>query len=364
MGRHAAQREPHFVLPGVSRRTTAVLAVSGTLGTGATLAATEEASSASVSTWDRVADCESSGNWTINTGNGYFGGLQFTASTWKAYGGTALAPRADLASKGEQIRVAERVLTKGFGGHAAQGPGAWPVCSVKAGLRSGGDAPAPEVRSTPDRSLLAPSLAAPRATAFARAQLGKPYVFGAEGPHSFDCSGLTQAAWKAAGISIPRTSQAQSARLARVSLSKIQPGDLVIYTSGGGERSGHVAMYVGEGKIIEAARPGTLVRTAPMRTGWYADHFERVVRPVGVLPALSGGGSNTPAPAPKAPPVNKPAKPETVGVHVVRAGDTLSGIAEQQQVKGGWPALYKINKGVLREGPHLVYPGQRIRLPR
>ena len=85
--------------------------------------------SADTSVWDRVAQCESGGNWSINTGNGYYGGLQFTQSTWNAFGGSG---SAQSASKAEQIRVAQRVL-------AGQGPGAWPVCSVKAGLtRSNG----------------------------------------------------------------------------------------------------------------------------------------------------------------------------------------------------------------------------------
>nr|WP_304952500.1 transglycosylase family protein [Yimella sp. cx-51] len=74
--------------------------------------------------WDRVAQCESGGNWSINTGNGYYGGLQFTLQTWRGFGGTGMPQNA---SKAEQIRVAQRVL-------AGQGPGAWPVCSVRAGL--------------------------------------------------------------------------------------------------------------------------------------------------------------------------------------------------------------------------------------
>ncbi|UXX92217.1 transglycosylase family protein [Streptomyces sp. AD2-2] len=92
------------------------------------------AQAADVSTWNKVAACESSGDWSINTGNGYFGGLQFTQSTWEAYGGTAYARRADLATRDQQIAVAEKVL-KG------QGPGAWPVCSVRAGLTRGGGTP-------------------------------------------------------------------------------------------------------------------------------------------------------------------------------------------------------------------------------
>jgi hypothetical protein len=77
--------------------------------------------------WDALAACESSGNWHAHTGNGYQGGLQFTASTWISHGGTAYAPRADQASRGEQINIAERVL-------ADQGPTAWPVCSRRIGL--------------------------------------------------------------------------------------------------------------------------------------------------------------------------------------------------------------------------------------
>ncbi|WP_411146283.1 transglycosylase family protein [Streptomyces sp. x-80] len=92
------------------------------------------ATAAPVSVWDRVAQCESSGNWATNTVNGYFGGLQFAQGTWDAFGGRQYAPRADLATKDQQIAVAEKVLAK-------QGPGAWPQCSPQAGLAKGGPAP-------------------------------------------------------------------------------------------------------------------------------------------------------------------------------------------------------------------------------
>lgn len=83
---------------------------------------------ASGSVWDRLAQCESSGNWHINTGNGFYGGLQFTKSTWLAFGGGQYAPRADLATREQQIAIAEKTL-------AVQGWGAWPACSSKLGLR-------------------------------------------------------------------------------------------------------------------------------------------------------------------------------------------------------------------------------------
>lgn len=95
------------------------------------------ASAASVDTWDAVAQCESTGNWSINTGNGYYGGLQFSQSSWEAAGGTQYAPRADLATKAQQIATAERLL-------AIQGPGAW-ACAGAGGLTAGG--PAPDVNT-------------------------------------------------------------------------------------------------------------------------------------------------------------------------------------------------------------------------
>jgi hypothetical protein len=94
------------------------------------LATAGGAQAASVDTWENVAQCESSGNWHINTGNGYYGGLQFSQSSWKAAGGLKYAPRADLATKPEQIAVAERLLDM-------QGPGAW-SCADEGGLTGNG----------------------------------------------------------------------------------------------------------------------------------------------------------------------------------------------------------------------------------
>jgi nucleoid-associated protein YgaU len=107
-------------------RTTAVLAGAALLAPLGLLAATGNAAAADGGVWDRIAQCESGGNWHINTGNGYYGGLQFAASTWRAYGGTAYAPTADRATRDQQIAVATKV-------QRAQGWGAWPTCSARAG---------------------------------------------------------------------------------------------------------------------------------------------------------------------------------------------------------------------------------------
>ena len=100
------------------------LAVAGAAGTLALIA--PAAPAAAAVNWDAIAQCESGGNWKINTGNGYYGGLQFSRSTWKAYGGAKYASTANKATRAEQITIAKKVL-KG------QGIGAWPTCGKKAG---------------------------------------------------------------------------------------------------------------------------------------------------------------------------------------------------------------------------------------
>ena len=115
---------------------------------------------------------------------------------------------------------------------------------------------------------------ADKAVAFAYAQLGKPYQWGATGPDSFDCSGLAQAAWAAAGVAIPRDTYEQWAALPHIASSAIQPGDLLYY-----DGVGHVAMYVGNGYIIDAPQTGMDVQKIPMNTGWYAGNFVGAARP-------------------------------------------------------------------------------------
>jgi resuscitation-promoting factor RpfA len=114
------------------------LAVVGAVAAGAPLALAGTASAAPESAWDKLAQCESGGNWSTDTGNGYYGGIQFDASTWRANGGTGLPHQA---SKAQQIAVAERTL-------AAQGWGAWPACSRKMGLREFAAEPGKTAAST------------------------------------------------------------------------------------------------------------------------------------------------------------------------------------------------------------------------
>ncbi|MFF0556682.1 C40 family peptidase [Streptomyces sp. NPDC004266] len=105
-----------------------------------------------------------------------------------------------------------------------------------------------------------PSRAGAEALRFAVEQIGKPYEWGAEGPEAYDCSGLTQQAWAAAGRELPRTSQEQWETLPRVPLTELRPGDLVVYFPG----ATHVALYLGEGLVVQAPRPGGKVKVSPL----------------------------------------------------------------------------------------------------
>ncbi|MHC5703426.1 C40 family peptidase [Streptomyces tirandamycinicus] len=132
-----------------------------------------------------------------------------------------------------------------------------------------GDVPAERA----DRDALrgAPAVAAPnpraaQAVAYAYGALGKPYVWGATGPSAFDCSGLTQAAWRSAGVALPRTTYTQINAGQRVSRSQLAPGDLVFFYSG----VSHVGLYIGGGRMIHAPRPGAPVRIAPIDQMPYA----------------------------------------------------------------------------------------------
>ncbi|WP_030341473.1 transglycosylase family protein [Streptomyces sp. NRRL S-1022] len=211
----------------------------------APLMAAGNASAATSAEWDKVAQCESGGNWSINTGNGYYGGLQFSASTWAAYGGTAYAPQANQAGKAQQIAVAEKVL-------AAQGKGAWPVCGT--GLS------------------------------------GTPYNGSAPSTSSNSGSGTGTGTSTGTGTTTRSTEQQPASRSAERPAASASKGQSKTVTTPTGKK---VKKGDGEYKVV--------------------------------------------------------------------TGDTLSTIAQQHHVQGGWEKLFELNKGIV-EDANLIYPGQQLHL--
>jgi cell wall-associated NlpC family hydrolase len=138
----------------------------------------------------------------------------------------------------------------------------------------GGSTTSSAVTSTPIAYTGPTSSQADQAVAFAYAQIGKPYEWGATGPGAYDCSGLVQAAWSSAGVSIPRTTEEQWAALPQIPMSDLEPGDLILYNG-----ESHVAIYVGDGYIIDAPHTGAVVERIPEATSWYAGSADGAVRP-------------------------------------------------------------------------------------
>jgi cell wall-associated NlpC family hydrolase len=166
------------------------------------------------------------------------------------------APRRPVPGGGLAVLVVVTVLValaapqaKALRGLVAGGPPgiAWPATPAAPALRT-------------------PSARAARAVGFALGQRGKPYQWGAQGPRAYDCSGLTWAAWRAAGVAIPRTAAGQLAGLPRAR-GRLRPGDLVIYRSSGPSRR-HVAMVIGRGRMVEALGRGVPVRSTSIRGGY------------------------------------------------------------------------------------------------
>jgi cell wall-associated NlpC family hydrolase len=166
------------------------------------------------------------------------------------------APRRPAPGGGLAVLVVVTVLVALAGPHA----------TALRGRLAGGSGGIASPVAPAARAIRTPTPAAARAVAFALAQRGKPYRWGADGPDAFDCSGLTWAAWRAAGVAIPRTAAGQLAGLPKVG-GRIQPGDLLIYASNGPSRR-HVAMVVSSGRMVEALGRGVPVRSTGLRPSY------------------------------------------------------------------------------------------------
>ncbi|TLQ45481.1 LysM peptidoglycan-binding domain-containing protein [Streptomyces marianii] len=274
------------------------------------------ASAADTATWNRVADCESGGDWSANLGNGYYGGLQMSQEIWEAYGGTAYAPRADLASPSEQISVAEMVL-------AAQGASAWQSCGSITGLGGGGS----ESTGTPSADPLGDVVKGPSfgdgADAVPEPDAGDPLPAGSRSGPGESASESPESPEPSGQSSSPAGSP--------------QPAGSAEGSAGSAEASGEAGAEAGTGK--HRGTPATEGDEA----GNSGDDHES-----GRHASLGDGATRDGA--------------VTGDEYVVRIGDNLSSIADANQVPGGWPALYEANQDVVGSDADLILPGQSLDL--
>lgn len=346
-GRHRRPRQAPAIV--VAAGVTGSAIAIPLLGAGA-------AQAADSATWDRVAECESGGSWSADFGNGSYGGLQLTQEVWKAYGGEAYASRADLASRAQQIAVAEKIL-------GARGPQAWPSCAPISGLSTGGGLPGVDPGEAPSGET-AGSAGTDRSTdatdGAGAAEGATPADGASESPSGGDTpsseatpsdgagtpdagTGLDATPSPAGSATSPSDTSGspESADMgdSNTSVAPSEPAG-ASQSAGASESSG-----VPEGSAASGGAGGKH-RGAP------AAEEERggdggAGRESGRHASRDGDGRGA-------------ASPAADDAYTVRPGDNLWAIADEQDVPGGWPALYEANKEVVGSDPDLILPGQSL----
>jgi hypothetical protein len=305
------------------RQAPAIVVAAGVTGSAIALPllGAGSASAADAATWDRVAECESGGMWSADLGNGFYGGLQLSQQTWEEFGGTAYAPSADLASRSQQIAVAEKVLD-------AQGPEAWQACAPIAGLTnddaSTGVNPG-DLLPLPDASPEDGADTNPDASPDAGADTGAPADSGdaaAEDPAT-DAPGGSQ------GPQAPDASTTPTPKDGDVPAPSAGSDDVEASdpATGTGRHRGEPAPDDAETGIEDKER----------ESGRHASRGDASARD-----GATGGASD--------------------GAYTVRPGDTLWAIADEREVPGGWSALYEANEATVGTDPDLILPGQSLDL--
>ncbi|MEI7032436.1 transglycosylase family protein [Streptomyces pratensis] len=322
------------------RQAPAIVVAAGVTGSAIAipLLGASGAHAAEATTWDRVAECESGGMWSADLGNGFYGGLQFSQETWSTYGGTDYAPRADLASRSQQIAVAEKILDD-------QGPGAWPGCAVISGLAADGglpgvdpgatpsDAPAGEEGAAPVDEADAPGKADPTPTPDASGQAdadpapdpsgGADGVATGERGDGSESDGVSRTERRGAAADAPSAPTAPPASGAAPGAS--QPSTAPDASAGGKHRGAPAPEEAGAAGREDGLR----------ESGRHASRGEGAAR--------DGGAA-------------------VAGDYTVRAGDNLWSIADAQELPEGWAGLYETNKGLIGSDPDLILPGQSLDL--
>ncbi|MCS0637864.1 transglycosylase family protein [Streptomyces sp. LP05-1] len=325
------------------RQAPAIVVAAGVTGSAIALPllGAGSATAADGATWDRVAECESGGAWSANLGNGFYGGLQFSQADWESFGGTDYAERADLASRSQQIAVAEKV-------RAARGDKAWETCAAIAGLNAttdpagtGTGKPAPGPSASPEDP---------------------------EGPEDAETPEHTDSPKPSHEPGDTATPDAPGA----TETSPAPEGD-----RDNGERpAGETAPGTGRhrGEPAEEAPPATgpgagttapATPTAPPVTG-DPDGAAGTTAPGAPAPGAAEGDREPGQHASRGAGAGRTGgdltDPANTGQYTVRPGDNLSAIAQSHEVAGGWTALYDANKSTVGGDPDLILPGQSLEL--
>ncbi|MFE1935602.1 transglycosylase family protein [Streptomyces sp. NPDC059474] len=324
------------------RQAPAIIVAAGVTGASIALPlfGASGAQAAQTATWDQVAECESGGMWSANEGNGFYGGLQLTLDMWKDYGGTEYAPRPDLASRSQQISVAQSIL-------GDRGPDAWPSCALGAGLTDGSGAPDvnPGDTATPDQGA-------------GRGEAGDRERDGASSQDS-DRSGTSGSTGKpdSSGSTgkreAPHTSKSPDGLDGSASDTPTSDDSASGDPASGDPASDDPHDSASDGSKGSSADPSA----DPSPSGRHRGTPDAGERAEGGDPA-DGQHSGRHASRGAADRDRSPAGDD----YTVRPGDNLSGIAEDRNVSRGWEGLYESNEELIGTDPDLIIPGQRLDL--
>lgn len=319
------------------RQAPAIFVTAGVTGAGFALPllAASGAHAADTTTWDKVAQCESAGVWSAAPGNGYYGGLQLTQEMWDNYGGAAYASRPDLASRSQQIAVAESILDH-------RGPDVWSSCAQSAGLTKDGRAPEVDPGSTATPSP-APS-----------DDSSDPWGGGLDGSGSAgsgsdgsDASGTHDEPGDGPSDPAPSPDASDSAGSGKASTGP-EPSAPATPDDRDDTPSQSADPSDGGSRTDTTGTPHETPAQGKHRGGTDGEDADDGGRSSGGRHASRGDDARTDPPAD--------------GQYTVRPGDTLSAIAAAHRLPGGWGALYDHNEGVIGSDADLIKPGQQLDL--
>ncbi|WP_121715978.1 resuscitation-promoting factor protein RpfC [Streptomyces sp. E5N91] len=289
--------------------------------------------------WDQVAECETGGAWSQNSGNGYYGGLQLSQEAWEQYGGLDYAPSADQASRSQQIRIAEKI-------HAAQGIAAWPTCGLLAGLGNGSG-------GTGDGSGAAGDGASEGSDASGEQDTTKS----SESPATTETPESSQSSESSGSSETPESTSGASSSSPSPSSSPSSPSSDAP-SDGSSGASGDSSDGAGQ-----SAKPDTSAESDPSGSaepqGTEGSSGSGKHRGGSADEGATGEGRTDPASGRHAS-RDGGEREAGGGRYVVRTGDSLWAIADSLDVNGGWHALYADNETVVGADPDHILPGQTL----